>query len=68
MQRAFGLEIPQTLEGVCTPAKLPDGDHISQTASTSTMIWVRGIFLAACASIARRRAFIFSRLGLFKMK
>ena len=43
--------------------------YISHTASTSTITCVRGIFRAAAsASMARSSAFIFSRLGDFRMK
>ena len=47
----------------------PKGYYINQTASTSTMTWVRGILWAAASvSMARKSAFIFSRLGDFRMK
>jgi len=49
--------------------RLGNGSHISHTASTSTIICVRGILrTAASASIARSSAFIFWRLGDLRMK
>ncbi len=43
--------------------------YISHSASTSTIIWVRGIFcLAASANISRKRLFSFSRLAAFRTK
>src|SRR5579862_3157708 len=60
---------------ICSDSTYLDTTHpaprsyISHTASTSTITCVRGILRAAAsASMARRSAFIFSRLGDFRMK